>query len=226
MDFMTQDFGAQGLFRLEAAEGVVGRIEIKIGDVVVKPFDGRPEQRDAPGYLRLYVPECEETLRNATAAGTEAVTRPPYLSLGDMVARVRDPYGNVWWSNLQRGSAARGARSTGRATGMRRGDGILLGSRASLEPLIDGHASDSGGFCLVFEPAERRESLVQGRVRESVSQREQRVRAQAQAQLEGVPLRIASFEKGLQLLSLDPTRSCPSTGRRGSDDTSAGTPRM
>lgn len=97
MEFMTQAFGAEELFRVEVAEGVIGHAESKIGDAIVMLFDARPDWRDTPAYLRLYVPDCEETVRKAAAAGAEVVTRPTYLPFGDMVARLRDPFGNVWW---------------------------------------------------------------------------------------------------------------------------------
>lgn len=97
MAFMTEAFAAEELFRVEVAEGVIGHAEVRIGDAVVMLFDSRPDWRETPSYLRLYVPDCEETVRKAAAAGADVVTRPTYLPFGDLVARVRDPFGNVWW---------------------------------------------------------------------------------------------------------------------------------
>lgn len=108
---------------------MIGRIEIKIGGAVVMSFDGRPEQRDAPvisGSLAQSVGRpCERLPRPAPKTGLSVLwchgcagPRPlrKYVLVG---TRTVDPLPG-------------GACSTVRAGGVRRGDGILLGSRAHL----------------------------------------------------------------------------------------------
>jgi PhnB protein len=77
--------------------GTIGHAEMRIGDSVVMTFDARPEWPDTPSFLRLYVADGDAVYERALAAGSTAVTEPTELSWGDRVARIRDPWGKLWW---------------------------------------------------------------------------------------------------------------------------------
>ncbi|MFC0623413.1 VOC family protein [Kribbella deserti] len=97
MKFLAAAFGAEELFPPVVDEhGRIGHAEMRIGDSVVMMFD-RPDWPPTPAFLRLYVPDVEEALKNAIAAGGTVVTEPTHMFWGDMVARVHDPYGNLYW---------------------------------------------------------------------------------------------------------------------------------
>ncbi|MEV6888520.1 VOC family protein [Kribbella sp. NPDC051137] len=103
MDFLAAAFDAEDLGgRVVDERGRIGHAETRIGDSVVMMFD-RPEATDqpewpaTPAFLRLYVPDVRATLRQAVAAGGTVVTEPTHLFWGDVVARVHDPYGNLYW---------------------------------------------------------------------------------------------------------------------------------
>ena len=97
LEFVAQAFDATELARLPREDGGIAHAETRIGDSVVMMFDGRPEWRDTPAFLRLYVEDGDATFAQAIAAGAEPVTNMTELFWGDRVGRVRDPLGNVWW---------------------------------------------------------------------------------------------------------------------------------
>ncbi|MEQ0562903.1 VOC family protein [Amycolatopsis sp. NEAU-NG30] len=97
LDFLKRAFDAEELGRVVGEDGKIGHAEVRIGDAVVMAFDSRDDWADTPAYLRLYVPDSEETQRRAIEAGATEVTRQTVLFFGDRVGRVRDPFGNLWW---------------------------------------------------------------------------------------------------------------------------------
>jgi PhnB protein len=95
--FLKRAFDAEELGRVVGEDGKIGHAEVRIGDAVVMAFDGRDGWDGTPAFLRLYVPDSEETQRRAIEAGATEVTRQTVLFFGDRVGRVRDPFGNLWW---------------------------------------------------------------------------------------------------------------------------------
>ncbi|MFF0268562.1 VOC family protein [Kribbella sp. NPDC004536] len=97
MNFLTAAFDAEDLGgRVVDEHGHIGHAEMRIGDSVVMMFD-KPDWPSTPAFLRLYVPDVHETLKKAVAAGGTVITEPTHLFWGDLVARVHDPYGNLYW---------------------------------------------------------------------------------------------------------------------------------
>ncbi|RSD22133.1 VOC family protein [Amycolatopsis eburnea] len=97
LDFLKRAFDAEELGRVVGDDGKIGHAEVRIGDAVVMAFDAPDGWAETPAFLRLYVPDSEETQRRAIAAGATEVTRQTVLFFGDRVGRVRDPFGNLWW---------------------------------------------------------------------------------------------------------------------------------
>lgn len=97
LDFLQEAFGAEELGRVVGEDGTIGHAETRIGDSIVMLFDGKPDWPATPSFLRLYVPDCAAVYQQALQAGATAVTRPTHVPWGDRVARVRDPFGNLWW---------------------------------------------------------------------------------------------------------------------------------
>ncbi len=96
IDYTIRAFDAVELGRV-GEEGAIGHAEVRIGDSVVMLFDSKPDWPWTPAFLRLYVEDCDATYRQAIAAGGTSVTEPGTMPWGDRVARVRDPFGNLWW---------------------------------------------------------------------------------------------------------------------------------
>ncbi|MGW2218607.1 VOC family protein [Nonomuraea sp. NPDC001684] len=97
IDWLKTAFDAVELGRMTGPDGEVQHAEARIGDAVVMMFDARPEWPATPGFLRLYVPDAEAVHRRAVEAGGTSVTDVTHLFFGDLVGRVRDPWGNLWW---------------------------------------------------------------------------------------------------------------------------------
>jgi len=115
IDFLKRAFDAEELGRVVGDDGTIGHAEVRIGDAVVMAFDSLDDWVETPAYLRLYVPDSEETQRRAIEAGATEVTRQTVLFFGDRVGRVRDPFGNLWWiqtrlENLDEAEMARRAQ--------------------------------------------------------------------------------------------------------------------
>jgi uncharacterized glyoxalase superfamily protein PhnB len=96
IDFTKAAFDAEEIARVEFG-GAIGHAEVRIGDSVVMMFDSRDDWAETPGFLRLYVEDCDAVFQQAVDAGAVEVTRPTTLYFGDRVGRVRDPLGNLWW---------------------------------------------------------------------------------------------------------------------------------
>ena len=96
IDYMVAAFGGVELGRV-GEDGAIGHAEVRIGDSVVMLFDSKPDWPWTPAFLRLYVVDADLTYQQAIAAGGTSVTSPGTMPWGDRVARVRDPFGNLWW---------------------------------------------------------------------------------------------------------------------------------
>jgi uncharacterized glyoxalase superfamily protein PhnB len=97
MDFLAAAFDAEDLGgRVVDEHGNIGHAEMRIGDSIVMMFDN-PDWPPTPAFLRFYVSDVHETLKKAVAAGGTVVTEPTHLFWGDLVARVHDPFGNLYW---------------------------------------------------------------------------------------------------------------------------------
>jgi uncharacterized glyoxalase superfamily protein PhnB len=96
IDYTTRAFDAVDIARVER-NGAIGHAEVRIGDSVVMLFDSKPDWPWTPAFLRLFVDDCDATYEQAIAAGGRSVTEPGTMPWADRVARVRDPFGNLWW---------------------------------------------------------------------------------------------------------------------------------
>ncbi|WP_432976499.1 VOC family protein [Dactylosporangium sp. CA-233914] len=97
IDYIRRAFDAEELGRVIDARGVIGHAEVRIGDAIVMLFDGDPSWPATPAFLRLYVQDAHAVHRQAVEAGGVCISEVTHLAFGDLVGRVRDPFGNVWW---------------------------------------------------------------------------------------------------------------------------------
>jgi len=100
LEFLAAAFDAEELARLSGPDGAIEHAEARIGDAVVLAFD-LDTPSATPAFLRLFVEDCAASFERAVLAGAEVVTVPTELAFGAMIARVRDPLGNVWWLQQQ-----------------------------------------------------------------------------------------------------------------------------
>jgi len=97
IDYLRKAFDAEELGRVIDARGVIGHAEVRIGDAIVMLFDCDPSWPATPAFLRLYVEDAHAVHRQAVSAGGVSISEVTHLAFGDLVGRVRDPFGNVWW---------------------------------------------------------------------------------------------------------------------------------
>jgi PhnB protein len=97
LDFVAQVFGGEELARVALEDGSIGHGEIRVGDTVVLAFDRRPEWPSMPSLLRVWVPDPDDVVAKAVAAGARIVTELADNAFGQRGGRIKDPFGNIWW---------------------------------------------------------------------------------------------------------------------------------
>ena len=98
LGFLAEVLGARETVRMTAPGSTrIVHAETRIQDVPVMLFDSADGWPATPAFLRVYVPDVDDTVRRAVAAGATVVTEPATTWIGDRVARVRDPWDNLWW---------------------------------------------------------------------------------------------------------------------------------
>ena len=82
---------------MQNVDGSIGHVEVKLGDSIIMLFDSYKSWKATPAFFRLYIQDVDKTVQQALDADATLVTKPTELFWGDRVARVRDPFGNIWW---------------------------------------------------------------------------------------------------------------------------------
>jgi uncharacterized glyoxalase superfamily protein PhnB len=77
-------------------DGLILHSEIKIGDSIVSIADRKPDWPYTPSLLQVYVDDIEYTLKKAEAHNAIVITKPTDF-YGDLLARIKDKQGNLWW---------------------------------------------------------------------------------------------------------------------------------
>ena len=99
--FLTVAFGAEEIqnSRITREDGLIIHVVVKIGNAMVMLFDSRDGWAATPSNLNLYVADLEATYQKARESGAKSVTDITPLWFGEKVARILDPFGNLWWLN-------------------------------------------------------------------------------------------------------------------------------
>lgn len=97
LDFITEVFAGTEIGRVATEDGAIGHAEIRVGDTVLLAFDRREDWPDLPSLLRVWVADPDATVEKAVEAGARVVTALSNAAWGDRGARIRDPFGNIWW---------------------------------------------------------------------------------------------------------------------------------
>lgn len=100
-DFIAVAFDGIELARVATEDGAIGHGEIRIGDTLVLAFDRRPDWPALPALLRVWVPDPDRSVERAVGAGAVVVTPLSNNAFGQRGARIRDPFGNIWWIEAQ-----------------------------------------------------------------------------------------------------------------------------
>jgi len=102
--FYREAFGAEELSRIPTPDGRLMSVQLRIGDGVLHLADEFPEMGvlappsvgGTPVVLALEVPDAEEVVAQAVAAGAEV--RQPLADMfwGDLHGQLDDPFGHRW----------------------------------------------------------------------------------------------------------------------------------
>jgi uncharacterized glyoxalase superfamily protein PhnB len=83
--------------RTPMPSGSLIHAEVAIGDSVLLMADKQPGWPVRPALLQVYVHDAQQVLDRATARGAVVVTEVTPFYGGEDLARLRDPWGNLWW---------------------------------------------------------------------------------------------------------------------------------
>jgi PhnB protein len=95
IEFAAAVFGAEEIERFPGPDGLVLHAEIRLGDSVVMVADPVGTE-PLPGALYIYVDDVDAAYERALAAGAAPLAPPEDQFYGARVARLRDPFGNLW----------------------------------------------------------------------------------------------------------------------------------
>jgi PhnB protein len=96
--FLAAAFGARETPGSRIMNGSsINHVEVEVGDCPLLLFDAGPGWPPTPSHLRVYVADVEQAVAAAVGHGGRVVTEPTELAFGDVVARVRDGQGHLWW---------------------------------------------------------------------------------------------------------------------------------
>lgn len=97
IDFMTQAFGAQEVFRAQSPDGVVHHAQVRLGDSIISMGEAHGIYQTMATTLHMYVPNADATFEQALRAGAETIMPVKDQPYGERSGGVRDPFGNRWF---------------------------------------------------------------------------------------------------------------------------------
>jgi len=105
IEFYKKVFGATEKMRMPSPGGKVGHAELTLGDSMIMLADEHPEMgaRAPRAYggaavsLMVYVPDVDDTVKSASAAGAKIVRQVENQFYGDRMGTIEDPFGHRWY---------------------------------------------------------------------------------------------------------------------------------
>ena len=97
--FASEVFGAieNSDVRTPTPDGKLIHAELRFGDSLLLLSDSLDGWPLRPGLLQIWVANVDELLDRATALGSAVVTPPTPFYGSVTLARLRDPWQNLWW---------------------------------------------------------------------------------------------------------------------------------
>ena len=98
IEFIVDVFGATEVqaARVEGSDGLILHAELLLGDSMITVIERKPNWPYTPAFMRVYVDDVEQACRRASAQGGIVLTEPTDY-WGDVFARIKDPFGHLWW---------------------------------------------------------------------------------------------------------------------------------
>lgn len=97
--FATDVFGARETtaVRTPDRDGTLIHAEVVLGDATIMLADAKPGWPFTPAFLQVYLDDAAAALERATRAGATLITPLSSFYGGYDLARLRDPWHNLWW---------------------------------------------------------------------------------------------------------------------------------
>ena len=97
--FVTDVFGGRETRAAHTvdADGLLIHAEVLVGDSTIMLCDAKPHWTSTPALLQVYVRDADAVVARARDRRAEVVTEPTPFHGGQRLARLRDPWHNLWW---------------------------------------------------------------------------------------------------------------------------------
>ena len=106
IEYYKKVFGASELFRMDGPDGKVGHAELQIGTSRIMLADENPSMGQghasastigaSPISLYLYMPDVDNVVEQAVAAGAKVLKPVQDQFYGDRSGFIQDPFGHLW----------------------------------------------------------------------------------------------------------------------------------
>jgi uncharacterized glyoxalase superfamily protein PhnB len=99
IDFVEKVFDAKENkhVRTPDRDGTLIHAEVQIGDSMILLADSKSDWPFTPAFLQIYVDNAQHILDKAKAEKAEIITELSDFYNGLKLARLKDPFGNIWW---------------------------------------------------------------------------------------------------------------------------------
>jgi uncharacterized glyoxalase superfamily protein PhnB len=78
-------------------DGSLIHAEVQLGDTTIMVADSKDDWPFTPAFIQVYVQDIQAVLDKARQAGAIIVTEKSRFYGGFNLARLQDPWGNIWW---------------------------------------------------------------------------------------------------------------------------------
>jgi uncharacterized glyoxalase superfamily protein PhnB len=99
IDFTIKVFDAKERRKVRTPDkdGKLIHAEIQIDDSTIMIADSKDDWPFTPSFIQIYVSSINETLEKARKNNGEIITEKTQFYGGYTIARIKDPFGNIWW---------------------------------------------------------------------------------------------------------------------------------
>lgn len=99
IQFAESVFGAKERIEVRTPDrdGKLIHAEIMIGNSSIMIADSKDDWPFTPSFIQIYIGSIKKVLDLAMEAGATVVTELSPFYGGYNIARIKDPFGNIWW---------------------------------------------------------------------------------------------------------------------------------
>ncbi len=97
--FVEEVFGGKErtAVRTPDRDGTLIHAEIQLGDATILLADSKDDWPFTPAFIQIYVEDAQAVLDRGKQSGATVITEVSDFYNGFKLARLQDPWGNIWW---------------------------------------------------------------------------------------------------------------------------------